>query len=117
MPNSCYLIRAMPTPEAEPNADELLLFAAILGQRFIQRTDMYPKQLDDGRYVAIHQPLTETRLIAHLQGEITLGTYVLDRDSKGRFVVLDADDEPNWRRLKAIANAIDKLNREGLDPV
>lgn len=85
---------------------ELSPIAEILARRFIQRWDMYPKQLDNGRYVSMHEPLHVDLLFAHLRGEITLGAYLLDAKSRGRFAVLDADDAPGWRRLQALANAL-----------
>ncbi len=76
--------------------EELTRPAAALVQRFIQRWDAYPQQLDDGRYVCKHEQLNVVHLYAHLRGEITLGTYVLYRESKARFVVLDNDTEGGW---------------------
>jgi hypothetical protein len=56
-------------------------------------------------------------LIAHLRGEITLGTYLLDQRGQGRFLVLDADDEPDWRRLKALAEVLTEEGAPGyLEP-
>ena len=37
---------------------------------------------------------------------MTLGAYVLDAQSQSRFLVLDADDAPDWRRLKALAGVL-----------
>ena len=62
------------TPETYALADSL-------GQTFIQRRDLYARQLDDGRYLCFRKPLTDNHLVAHLQGEITLGAYVLDQNS------------------------------------
>jgi hypothetical protein len=78
----------------------------ILARRFIQRWDMYPKQLDDGTYITVHEPLNVGLLFDHLRGDITLGTYLLDKESKGRFLVLDADDAPGWRRLEALTRVL-----------
>ena len=64
-----------------------------LGHTFIQRKDLYARQLDDGRYLCVRKPLLDKHLLAHLQGEITLGAYVLDPDSRARFAVIDADDD------------------------
>lgn len=78
----------------------------MLSDRFLQRRDIYARQLDDGGYVATHKPLQAYHLIAHLKGEITLGTYLLNPDSRGRFLVLDADDDLDWRRLTALARVL-----------
>jgi hypothetical protein len=99
--------------EREPTGEVLQPLATILAQRFVQRWDQYPRQLDDGRYVTIHKPLREKHLTAHLRGDITLATYALDPESRSRFLVLDADNEPDWRRLKAVAGAISEMGTEG----
>jgi hypothetical protein len=61
--------------------------------------DLYARQLDDGRCVYVHGPLNVGLLFDHLQGEITLGAYLLDQQSKARFIVLGADDGPGWQGL------------------
>ena len=78
---------------------------------FIQRHDLYARQLDNGRYVCVHEPLTQAHLEAHLRGDITLGTYLLDAESKGRFLVLDADDDPDWRRLQGVSTVLEGMER------
>lgn len=85
--------------ECPLSEEELARPAAILVQRFIQRWDVYPLQLEDGRYVCIHKQLNVGHLYAHLRGEITLGAYLLNRESKVRFVVLDNDAEDGWNYL------------------
>ena len=89
--------------ERPPDREELTKLAEILEDRFIQRRDLYAKQLDDGSYVSIKKPIQKAHLVAHLRGDLTLGTYLLDESSNGRFMVLDADNEPDWRRLKALS--------------
>ncbi len=95
----------MSPKEREPSDLELSPFVEVLARQFIQRWDMYPRQLDSGQYVTIHEPLHTGLLFDHLRGSITLGTYILDKESKGRFFVLDADSEADWRRLIGIAEA------------
>jgi hypothetical protein len=85
--------------ESRPPAEELARPAVALAQRFVQRWDVYSKQLDDGSYVCIHEPLNVGHLYAHVRGEITLGTYVLNQVSKVRFLVLDNDVEEGWKYL------------------
>ena len=60
---------------------ELEPLATSLGATFIQRWDIYARQREDGSYVCVYQPLQDYHLQAHLQGELTLGAYVLDRES------------------------------------
>jgi hypothetical protein len=83
--------------------------AAILGFQFVQRWDLYARQLDDGRYICTHESLQHEHLIAHIEGEITLGMYILNEDSLGRHLVFDADEAPGWRRLKALAEILSTM--------
>jgi hypothetical protein len=80
--------------------------ARALGKRFVQRWDLQSRQLEDGRYVCIHKPLHIGHLMAHLKGEITLGSYVLDENSKSRFVVFDADDHPGFANLIRLSESL-----------
>lgn len=97
----------MPSPERRVLPDtELSQPALVLAQRFVQRWDLYARQLDDGRYVCVHELLTVGHLFAHLRGEITLGTYLLDEESRARFLVLDADDGQGWLRLRTLARGL-----------
>ena len=85
---------------------ELSRPALVLARRFVQRWDLHARQLDDGRYICIHKHLKVGHLFAHLRGEITLGTYLLDQESQARFLVLDADDEQAWERLGHLARVL-----------
>jgi hypothetical protein len=75
--------------------------------RFFNRTDAYPIQLPDGKYAAIRQLLTPGVLTNHLRGHHTIGTYALDEQSYGKFIVIDADTDPVWQQLWAVANALE----------
>ena len=81
----------------------------ILAEQFVQRWDKYPRQGDNGAYFTTEKPLTRQHLYAHLRGDITLGTYLLDENSQGRFMVLDADDEPDRRRLLALTQVLEQI--------
>jgi hypothetical protein len=91
-----------PKPEIEIAAD-------MLAQTFIQRTALYARQLDDGCYVCIKEPLTYGHLFSHLKGDITLGAYVLDARSYSRYLVLDADTE--LQRIAVLSMAADLLDK------
>ena len=77
--------------ERKPSDQELSRPAMILTQRFVQRWDLYARQLDDGRCICIHKQLNVDDLFAHLRGEITLRTYLLNKESQARFIVFDDD--------------------------
>ncbi len=93
----------MPSKEAEHHSEELSRLVMILARAFIQRWDMYPKQLPPGSYITVHERLSPEHLFAHLKGELTLGTYLLNVKGQGRFAVLDADTEAGWQLLREIA--------------
>ena len=91
--------------EVEFTRAELEPLAGVLSKVFIQRRDLYARQLDDGRYVCIQRPLSPGHLVAHLKGDLTLGAYVLDPDSRARYIVFDADDETQLEKLSWMAMA------------
>ncbi|HUV53359.1 MAG TPA: CHC2 zinc finger domain-containing protein [Dehalococcoidia bacterium] len=99
----------MSETERPPTTEELQALAEALGRTFIQRRDLYARQLDDGSYISVKKPLRPGYLKDHLLGKMTLGAYVLDQDSSGRFMVLDADNDPDWRRLQALASALAEM--------
>jgi hypothetical protein len=88
--------------EIESKKPELNELAKSLASTFIQRWDLYAKQLDDGRYICVREPLDESLIVAHLEGQITLGAYVLDQNSQARYLVIDADDDQSMSELADI---------------
>ena len=95
--------------EQLPSHERYVELATILAETFVLRWDLHAKQLEDGSYISVKEPLTHAHLEAHLRGDLTLGTYLLDAESKGRFLVFDADNEPDWRRLKALTQVLADL--------
>lgn len=87
------------TKEQDFYYSEYLHLANDVLNTFFLRHDLYARQLGDGRYVCIRQPLTPDLVRAHLQGKLTLGTYVLDARDQARFVVLDGDDDNQFNAL------------------
>ena len=97
----------MPSPEHLQLPDaELSQSALVLAERFVQRWNPYARQLEDGRYICVHEQLNVGLLFDHLRGEITLGTYLLDEQSRARFLVFDADDGRDWERLGRLAREL-----------
>jgi len=76
---------------------------------FIHRQDCYPKQLENGAYVSIKEPLTTELIYAHLYGELTLGTYTLDNKSIARWITFDADELDQWQALKSVAQKLEDV--------
>lgn len=100
----------MSQAECKLPESELVPLVDVLAGQFIQRWDKYPKQLPDGQFITVHARLNRSLLADHLRGAETLGAYVLDSTSHARFMVLDADDEPNRRRLIALSRVLDQLS-------
>lgn len=100
----------MSSPEKLPTKDELQDLSQVLGESFIQRWDMYARQRDDGAYLTVHRRLQADHLIDHLRGDRTLGAYVLDEASQGRYLVLDADNSPDWRRLQGLGQVLSQMD-------
>lgn len=103
------------TREVLVNKLELEPMAASLASTFFQRTDLYTRQLDDGSYICIRKPLEISHLVAHLEGEISLGTYVLDPSSlprffrgQARFIMFDADEGFQFEQLIHLARDLAK---------
>jgi len=85
---------------------EIQVLVDMLAGIFIRRKDLYALQLEDGRYLCVRKPLEQRHLVAHLNGELTLGTYVLGQDSQTRFAVIDADDDLQLSRLANISMSL-----------
>ena len=60
---------------------------------FINRTDDYAVQRENGRYMRVGVPLTWEVVREHVQGKQTVGTYVMNAHGLCRYVVYDADSE------------------------
>jgi hypothetical protein len=96
--------------EKQSFTTELEPLAAGLAETFIQRWDLFPRQLDNGSYICVKEPLTQNLIQAHLQGEITLGVYLLDPNSQACFIVIDADDEDQMDKLLETARSMEEDN-------
>lgn len=79
--------------------------------RFIGRQSDYALQLPTGRYRRVGFPLSLEVVEAHLTGECTIGTYLLDEQGMCFFAVFDADQENG---LQLLADLRCKLAREGV---
>ena len=73
---------------------------------FIPRTDVYPLQLGNGRYVSIKRTLYPDLVAAHLKGLITIGAYALDTQSQAKWLCLDSDDELHWKDLLRLSTSL-----------
>jgi len=60
---------------------------------FVNRDDCYAVQLESGGYRRVQKPLTDDILEMHLKGEITIGSYQLDKENKVKYLCFDLDPE------------------------
>ncbi|MBI1258514.1 MAG: hypothetical protein GC204_13685 [Chloroflexi bacterium] len=89
-----------PYHELDPNL--IAAYSAI----FIPRTDVYPLQLEDGRYISIKRTLYPDLVVAHLKGFITIGAYALNTENKAKWLCFDADDEDLWHKLNQLSDSL-----------
>ena len=92
--------------EKEITQIEVEKLAICLANTFIQRWDIYSRQLEDGSYICVKEPLSPEHLQSHLRGETTLGSYILNEESQAWFMVLDADDEEQYAGLVRTADSL-----------
>ncbi len=101
-------------PEQVPTDYDLSPPAEVLARQLIQRWDMHSRQSTFGdMYYTVHEPLSVAHLFAHLRGEITLGTYLLNAQSQGRFLVLDADTLDEWQQLTHLYQRLEAMDTPG----
>lgn len=78
-------------------------------ETFIPRWDCYPRQVDNGTYIQMREPLTIPKITRHLTNvrlgfkPFTIGAYALDENSKARWVCFDADADEQWQKLRELA--------------
>jgi len=76
------------------------------GELFVNRWDIHAIQRRDGSYVCVRQPLTHEMLWRHILGEVSLGVYALDQESRGRWSAFDADDDGGWKGLISLSTQL-----------
>jgi hypothetical protein len=86
-------------------------WAAAYAALFVNCWDAYAVQQRDGSYWRVTEPLTLQGIAAHLAGQWTLGSYLLDQDSRCTFAVFDADSADGLARLGMLA---EELHRAGI---
>src|SRR5437868_3091663 len=70
---------------------------------FVHCWSQYAVQQRDGSYWRVREPLTLPLLAAHLTGQCTLGTYLLDEQHQCSFAVFDADSCDGLEQLGGLA--------------
>ena len=91
--------------------NEVVSYASL----FVHRWDTYAVQQRDGGYVRVgSEPLSLPLLMAHIEGRITLGTYLLDAQGTCSFAVFDDDRDDGLMWLAVLAG---ELAREGIPTI
>jgi CHC2 zinc finger len=78
---------------------------------FVHSWEIYAVQQGDGSYWCAHESLFPARLVDHLLGRYTLGTYVLDAAGTCTFAVFDAD---GYDGMQALVFFAEQLARQGI---
>lgn len=78
-------------------------------RRLIGNPEAYALQNEDGTYTPVRKPLTDAVLQHHVEGNrITVGTYILNKDSAARTLVFDIDTGEEQEALDILV-ALEKL--------
>ena len=77
---------------------------------FVNRWELYARQLCDGSYRCMRNPLSYQLLWQHLRGQLTLGVYSLDEDDRAKWLAFDADDDKEWADLLALSSRLEDEN-------
>jgi hypothetical protein len=88
------------------NAELVEAYASL----FVHCWSHYAVQQWNGSYWRVREPLTRSLLSAHLSGQCTLGTYLLDEDDHCTFAVFDDDSEDGLGRLAGLAMELAKFD-------
>lgn len=73
---------------------------------FVGRRDDHSVQLETGLYARTGKPLDQARIQAHLRGEVSLATYLIDEQGLCRFAVLDGDKENDFLLLASVRDQL-----------
>lgn len=85
--------------------------AAVFASLFVHNPHHYAIQQRNGSYWRVCELLTLDLVAAHLEGRVTLGTYLLDGDSRCSFAVFDADGDDGLEKLVLLQQ---ELARDGV---
>ncbi len=73
---------------------------------FVHNWNHYAVQQRNGAYWRVTESLTLPLLAAHLDGRVSLGTYLLDTASTCAFAVFDADSSDGLARLVMLSGEL-----------
>jgi hypothetical protein len=76
---------------------------------FVGRLSDHSIQLENGLYARVGQPLTPARLAAHLRGDVSLATYLINDQGQCTFAVIDADQDNGLEVLSEVQGRLADL--------
>src|SRR5437660_947425 len=105
-----YALRLCERARACSSLGGVLMFDRSLLQHFahffVSRRDDFARQTETGRYVRVGRPVSSHDLVWHLEGQYTLGTYVIDECGRCRFAVYDDDTDEGLLTLWSVQQAL-----------
>ena len=78
----------------------------------INRSDVYAQQYKDGSYRLVEIPITENVISGHIKGNITIGSYHINKDNKVRSICFDVDSHPPKKGIEETELDIQKRNNK-----
>ena len=111
--------------EGEPDRDEASFRIGLYRERFLGRPDVFARYWQTkGRkgYAPVRRPVTDEELMAHLNGQTVLGTYLLSPEGKTKALVIDIDGPESNEAGQKVAfqlalQMVTALQREGIIPL
>jgi hypothetical protein len=80
---------------------------------FVHRSDVYPVQQPDGSYRPVWEPFTEDVVRAHLDGEMTVGTYPINPgDQTVKFLAFDVDGRDEALTGEAVRSLLSEIRKD-----
>ncbi len=77
---------------------------------FVGRLSDHSVQLETGLYARTGKPLDRARVLAHLRGDVSLATYLIDDAGRCRFAVFDGDRENDFVLLAGVQLRLRRSN-------
>ncbi len=90
----------------------------VIQNLFINRNDVYPKQLDGlNEYKVIKEKISKETIVQHLQGKITIGSFQINpENNKVKWICFDFDGHLE-EELEKAKKLFTKLRERGFHPL
>src|SRR3990167_7021040 len=89
-----------------------------LWEKFVNRSDVYPEQLDGGKYTKHEKSFTIENIKEHMNGNRTYGTYQINpKTNQIKWVCFDFDGENPDGELPKAKALVERLKSRGFHPL